>query len=160
MPEQFERGLRTIQRIGLIVLAVAVLGVFAERSEVLRAVDRVITRYRPAFLGAALVLTIAGFTTFMGTIIFALVTQGAEQPPGRAFGAEVSLREIKQAYRQEAWRSERFWRLTFLTILGALTMTLGSFSLVFVLGPALARALVAGVVLYALWRTSLALARA
>jgi len=159
MPEQFERARRSIRRIGLIILAVVVLTAIAERSELLRAIDRVIIRHRPTFLGAAIALTIVGFTVFMGTIIYALVIQGPSEPPSRALGAEVSFRELNRAYRAKAWRTERFWRLTFLTILGAMIMALGAFSVIFVLGPAFARALVAAAVLYAVWRTSWAFAR-
>ncbi|MDQ7842441.1 MAG: hypothetical protein QN141_03405 [Armatimonadota bacterium] len=159
MSDLLERGFRTALRLGLILLAVVVLGPLAERSEWFRAIDRVIARHRPAFLGGAILVTVVGFTAFMGTILYALITQDPGQGAGRSFGAEVSFREIKHAYRAQAWRTDRFWRLLFLTILGAAAMTLGAFGLVFVLGPALVRALVAFALLYALWRTSRAFAQ-
>lgn len=160
MPERLEQGVRALLRTGLVLLAVLALAAAAERSEVFRALDRVITRHRPLLFGAAAVLAAAGFTVFMGTVIYALVTQGAAPSTGRPFGDRVFLREVKEAYLDEAWRTDRFWRLTMLTILGALTMGLGIFSVVFVLGPAVARALVAGWVFYTTWRLILAWAHA
>lgn len=159
-PERFERGVRALLRTGAVLLAVLALAAAAERSEVFRALDRVIVRHRPPFLGAAAVLAAVGFTVFMGTVVYGLITQGASPAPGRPFGGTVSLREVKEAYLDEAWRTDRFWRLTLLTILGAVTMGLGIFGVVFVLGPAVARALVAGWVFYTTWRLILAWARA
>ncbi|HXF82135.1 MAG TPA: hypothetical protein VNN19_05230 [bacterium] len=152
MAERLEGLVRDALRTGALLLAIGLLAAATERSTVFRSLDRGILRHRPLLLGAASVIAAAGFALFMGTVVYALVTQGPATPGGRSFGDAVTLGEIKEAYLTGAWRSDRFWRLTLLTASGAMTMALGIFSVVFVLGPSVVRALIAGGVLYTGWR--------
>ena len=68
---------------------------------------------------------------------------------GREGFDQFTFREMKQAWQSGAWRRETVWRRRYITALGALLLTIGSFGVAFTLGPPPIKAIVGGVLLYA-----------
>lgn len=72
------------------------------------------------------------------------------QATGRQGADQFTMRELKQAWRNGAWRRETVWRRRYLTALGALLMTIGLFGLGFTLTPPPIKVLTGGALLYAM----------
>ena len=72
------------------------------------------------------------------------------QATGRQGADQFTMRELKQAWRNGAWRRETVWRRRYLTALGALLMTIGLFGLGFTLSPPPIKVLTGGALLYAM----------
>lgn len=56
-----------------------------------------------------------------------------------------SFRQMKEAWKSGAWRSDPVWRRRYLTSVGALWLTIGAFGIGFTLGPSPVKALTGGV---------------
>jgi hypothetical protein len=72
---------------------------------------------------------------------------------GAGFSDEMTFAEVKQAWRNHAWRDQPRWQRFFLMALGALTLILGQVGLWFVLGPNVVRLLMSALLGYAIVRT-------
>lgn len=79
---------------------------------------------------------------------------------GNEFVDEASVREIKGAWRQQAWLTNPRWRRMYLMLAGGICMVLGLFGFFFVVGPPLVKLLCGGALLFATARTVWAFWRA
>lgn len=68
---------------------------------------------------------------------------------GREGSEQFSFREMKQAWRNGAWRRETIWQRRFTSAIGALLLTIGIFGTVFTLGRPPIKAIVGAALLYA-----------
>jgi hypothetical protein len=73
---------------------------------------------------------------------------------------EVSLAAMKAAWRSGAWRRDSSWRTVFMMTAGGLMMLFGGFGSVVVAGPALAKILCGGALIYTLFQLTAAFRRA
>jgi hypothetical protein len=73
----------------------------------------------------------------------------------RSMKMEVSLEELREAWRRRSWRTSRNWRILFLMLIGAVLLSAGLALLFILIGPpwikVLAAGLAAGVVVWILW---------
>jgi hypothetical protein len=81
------------------------------------------------------------------------VIRGRRQIAGGGFNIEVSVREMKEAWRSGAWLADPWWRFVFYMAAAATVMIVGLFGLFFMIGFAGLRLVVAGALLYAVART-------
>lgn len=63
-----------------------------------------------------------------------VVSRGGGKAAGREGSEQFSFREMKQAWRNGAWRHETVWQRRFTRAIGALLLTIGIFGIVFTLG--------------------------
>jgi len=142
-----------------------------EQSRVMRDLDATINQSRRVYLGSAIAVFALGFTAFMGGVIYGVVTgvrsrklrdpiSTPQQSAGGGFHIEFSFREMKEAWRSGAWLTDRWWRFGFYMTAAATITVVGIFSVLFVLGHAGVRLVVAGALLYAVVRTSWGLMKA
>lgn len=68
---------------------------------------------------------------------------------GREGSEEFTFREMKQAWRNGAWRRESIWQRRFITATGAALLAIGLFGIAFTLGPPPIKAIVGTAMLYA-----------
>ena len=78
---------------------------------------------------------------------------------GRESSGEASFAAVKAAWRQRAWRVSRPWRVLFVMMGGAILVLFGICGLFIVIGPPAIKVLFAGLLLYAVGRTTWAFAR-
>lgn len=144
-------------------LAVVFAAIFlGEWLPFMRRVDAAIAASRHVYLTAAITLLVVGWGGFFAAIIYGVVAgmpsrrlgqpvpeDAAEQAAGGAFDVEVSFREIKEAWRQQRWRTNRVWRFTFFMMATAAVAVIGMFGLFFVLGPSGIRLIIVAAFLYA-----------
>jgi hypothetical protein len=79
---------------------------------------------------------------------------------GQAAEDEFTFRQMKEAWKRGAWRSEPIWRRRYLTAVSAMLMAIGVFGVGFTLGPPPIKVLTGGALLYALTRISWGMWRA
>jgi hypothetical protein len=79
---------------------------------------------------------------------------------GSSFSDRFSLREAKDAWRRRAWRTSPRWRSNFVVMLGVALFVIGLFGTFIVIGPNGVRLLCTAALVYAAFRTIVAVARA
>jgi hypothetical protein len=171
----------------LLILAILVVAVVAEYITPLRDMDTYLSAH-PAVARGLLTLTI-GLTVLGGVLLVGtqfVVRVGDERPlsedeaeqqvdttagwgrrtyrfwgrsVGSGFSDQASIHEVKEAWRQGAWRIPR-WRRFFLMIMGGFLVLFGIFGLFTVIGPPWIKLISIVAILYATLRTAWAFWRA
>lgn len=178
-------GLRTALGV---VLALVVIGI-GEALPPLQRLHAWTQAHQQSLLWVTIPVLAIGFVLFMGCAINLVLTGGRPMSrqeidrmnrPGRfgpalwrgsvyrsaglAMGSEgedsASFSEVKQAWRERAWRNSSRWRRMFLWMLGAALLASGLVGTIFVIAPAGIKLVLGGAYLYAVVRTIVAFSRA
>lgn len=154
-----------------VVVVFLLVTFIGEQSRFMRDLDATINQSRRVYLGSAIAVFALGFIAFMGGVIYGVVTgvrsrrlrdpiPAPQQTAGGGFHIEFSFREMKEAWRSGAWLTDRWWRFSFYMMAAATVMIVGLFSVLFMVGHAGVRLVVAGALLYAVVLTSWGLMKA
>jgi hypothetical protein len=160
-----------IEQIKNAIVLILIVGVASVISAVLEAplspLLAFLEVHQTALLTICAILTCAGFITFMGMTLYILLSP---QPPSSVsstappiarsstaqrwsastqFQTEASYASIKVAMRNGDWRRDRQWRLLFITMAGALVMSVGLVCLFLVLAPLAVKLIILAAVAYA-----------
>jgi len=140
------------------IAAMIALAVVAHRWPFLAEVQHVIDRHQAVKVGAIVMTALSGLT-FLGAGLYAMATgvaNGGEKTPGTPtadFQVELSMREIKTAWRTARWTTDSRWRFMFVMMTAGALMGTGLLATIFVFGDVFAKLLTALMFLYAFVRT-------
>ena len=150
-----KRWLAFALRLVLIVVGLGLISGFAQSLQFVKDLEAAINHSRRAVLWSVGTFFGLSFAAFMGGVIYGVATSG-----GGGFSIEMSFREIKEAGRAGAWRTDPGWRFVAYMIVAGVALFIGLLSFIFVVGDVTAKLITAGMFVYALVRTAWAFAHA
>jgi hypothetical protein len=103
--------------------------------EPLQRLDNLTREYQDALLRIAIGTTAIGWLIFMASIIYMLIAPNiGKRRHAERIQTSFTFSEIKRALNQGTFWREKRYRFLFIIAVGALTMGIGIFSLVFIMG--------------------------
>ncbi len=162
----------------LLIVVIFVLALMAEQIRPLKQLTVFLARHPQPYKAVAISVSIIGWILMAGAIAYGLWARGKPmteeealrfmetnagsptinrrfkgQAKGREFRAEVTFKDVKEAWQSGDWRRDSSWWPIFVGLLALTLIAFGMFGFFFVIGAPLVKLICAGALAYAVMMT-------